>query len=141
MKALFMKNKFLITITFFLLISIPINNSYSQQLHKTFEVPGGGSGTTSTSVDSNDDYILYIVGGAVIAGVVIYALLKDKKEKQKQDTIAVILNDDFLEKNLTFNERISNMQSQIPVNISIGMQSDRIIREEKIYFVGLNYNF
>lgn len=136
-----MKNKLLITITFLILVFIPINNSYSQQLYKILDVPGGSSGTSSTSVDSNDDYILYIVGGAVIAGVVIYSLLKDKKEKQKQDTTAVILNDDFLEKNLTFNEKILNMQSQIPINISFGSESDGAIREEKRYYLGLNYNF
>jgi len=136
-----MKNKFLLTFTLFLLISIPINNTFSQQLYKSFEVPGGGSGTTNSSVDSNDDYILYIVGGAVIAGIVIYTLLKDKKEKPKEDTTAVILNDEFLAKNISFNDKVSNLRSQIPINISFGFQSDRVIKEEKRYFVGLSCKF
>jgi hypothetical protein len=141
MRALGMKNKFSIAVIFFLLVSISLSNTYSQQLSKVFEVPGGGSGSQSTSADSNDDYILYIVGGAVIAGVIIYALLKDKKEKPKEDTTAVILNNDFLRKNLTLSEKILNMQSQIPINISFGLQSNRVIREEKRYYLGLNYNF
>ena len=133
-----MKNKFLLMFILFLLISIPVNNTFSQQLYKAFEVPGGGSGTSNSSVDSNDDYILYIVGGAVIAGIVIYTLLKDKKEKPNEDTTAVILNDEFLAKNISFDGKVSNLQSQIPISISFGLQSDRVFKEEKIYFVGIN---
>lgn len=134
-----MNNKFLLAAAFLFLISLPVNNSFSQQLYKSFEIPGGGSGTPSSSVDSNDDYILYIVGGAVIAGIVIYTLLKDKKEKPTEDTTAVILNDEFLAKNISFYDKVSNLRSQIPINISFGFQSDRVIKEEKRYFVGLSY--
>ena len=133
-----MNHKFLLATAFLLLISLPVNTSFSQQLYKSFEVPGGGSGTPSSSVDSNDDYILYIVGGAVIAGIVIYTLLKDKKEKPTEDTTATLLNDEFLAKNISFNDKVSNLQSQIPINISFGLQSDRVFKEEKIYFVGIN---
>ena len=133
-----MNIKFLFAATFLLLVSFPVNNSFPQQLYKSFEVPGGGSGTSNSSVDSNDDYILYIVGGAVIAGIVIYTLLKDKKEKPNEDTTAVILNDEFLAKNISFNDNVSNLQSQIPISISFGLQSDRVFKEEKIYFVGIN---
>lgn len=137
-----MKNKFFITTIFFLLLSYSLNTTNAQQVHKIFDVPGGGSGSTNSSSSSdNDSKILYIVGGAVIVGVVVYALLQNKKENKKQDTTAVILNNDFLEKNLTVNDKLSNMKSQIPVNILFGFQSDRVLREEKRYFVGLNYNF
>ena len=133
-----MNHKFLLATAFLLLILLPVNTSFSQQLYKSFEVPGGGSGTPSSSVDSNDDYILYIVGGAVIAGIVIYTLLKDKKEKPTEDTTATLLNDEFLAKNISFNDKVSNLQSQIPINISFGLQSDRVFKEEKIYFVGIS---
>lgn len=136
-----MKNKSLLMFTFFLLISIPVNNSFSQQLYKSFDVPGGGSGTSNTSSESDDKTVLYVVGGAVLVGIVVYSLLRDKKEKPNEDTTAVILNDEFLAKNLSFNAKVTNLQSQIPFNISFGLQSDRIIREEKRYFVGLAYNF
>ena len=141
MKVLSMKNKLFITIIFFLLISIPTNNLYAQQLFKIFDVPGGSSTTTTSSSSDNSNTALYVLGGAVVAGVVIYVLLKDKKEKPKKDTIAVILDKNFLEKNLTSYEKVSNLQSQMPINISFGMQSDKVIREEKRYFLGLNYNF
>ena len=136
-----MNNKFLLTAAFLLLITLPVNNSFSQQLHKTFEVPGGGSGTQNTSVDSNDDYILYIVGGAVIAGIVIYTLLKDKKGNPTEDTTAVIPNSVLLVNNLSVYDKVKNLQSQIPILISFGLQSDRVIKEERRYFVGLAYNF
>ena len=136
-----MNNKFLLVATFFLLISFPLNNSFSQQLHKSFEVPGGGSGNTNTSVDSKDNTFLYVVGGAVLVGIIVYALLKDKKDKPKEDTTAAILNDDFLATNLSFNDKVSNLQSQIPINISYGLQCDRTIKEEKKFFVGLSYKF
>lgn len=136
-----MKNKFLITIIFFLVISIPINNLYSQQLNKLFEVPGGSSTTTTSSSTENSTTTLYVIGGAVVVGIVIYALLRDKKEKPIKDTTAVIFDEDFLQNNLSFNDKMSNMQSQIPIDVSFGFQSDRVIRDEKRYFVGLNYNF
>jgi hypothetical protein len=136
-----MNNKFFLSATFLLLISLPVSNSFSQQLYKSFEDIGGGSGSSNTSVDSNDDYILYIVGGAVIAGIVVYTLLKDKKEKPKEDTTAVILNEKFLAENFSFDDKVSKLQSQIPINISFGFQRDLIMKEDKRYFVGLNYKF
>jgi hypothetical protein len=115
--------------------------SYSQQLNKIFEEPGGGSTNTNTTVESNDNTMLYVVGGAVIVGIVAYALLRDKKENPTKDTTAAILNDEFLEQNLSYNQKVANMQSQIPINISIGVQRDKALKDEQRYFVGLNYNF
>lgn len=125
-----------------LFLSIFICNlSYGQQLNKINEDIGGGSGSTTTAVESNDDYTLYIVGGLIVTGIVVYALLRDNKEKPTKDTTAILLDEDFLEKNLSFNEKVSNVQSQIPINISFGMQRDKALKNERRYFVGLNYNF
>lgn len=115
--------------------------SSGQQLNKGFEDIGGGSGSTNTEVESNDDYTLYIVGGLIVTGIVVYALLRDKKEKPTSDTTSAILNNEFLEKNLSYNEKINNLQSQIPINISIGIHRDIALKNERRYFVGLNYNF
>ncbi len=132
-------NKILILELFILLIICDL--SYGQQLNKMFEVPGGGSGSTNTEIESNDDYTLYIVGGLLVAGIVVYALLRDSKEKPAKNTSVVILDEDFLEKNLSFNEKVSNVQSQIPINVSFGMQRDKVLKDDKRYFVGLTYNF
>jgi hypothetical protein len=115
--------------------------NYGQQVNRIFEEPGGGSNNTNTTVESNDNTFLYVAGAAVVVGIVVYALLKDKKEKSSKDTTTAILNDDFLEKHLSINEKVSNVQSQIPIYISFGMQNDFLRNEDKRYYVGLNYNF
>lgn len=136
-----MKTKYFFSLTFFFFLTIAFNNIYSQNLVRINEGIGGGGSTNTNVSESNDNTMLYIVGGAVVAGIVVYALLKDKKEKPKDDTTAVILNDDFLEKQLTLNDRIQKYKSQIPINFSFGMQNNFIVKEEKRYFVGLAYNF
>jgi len=139
-----MKKKHLITFPSLLVLGIFLifnDFSYSQQLNKVFEEPGGGSTNTNTTVESNDNTTLYVVGGIIVVGIVVYALLRDKKEKPTKDTTAVILNDKFLAQNLSYNEKVANMQSQIPINISIGVQRDKALKDERRYFVGLNYNF
>ncbi|MFZ1282417.1 MAG: hypothetical protein WAR59_16380 [Ignavibacteriaceae bacterium] len=136
-----MKIKSVFFIILLILISITSNASFSQNLFKINEDIGGGGSNNSNVAESNDNTMLYVVGGAVVVGIVIYALLKDKKEKPKDDTTAVTLNDEFLEKQLTLSDQILKYQSQIPINISIGMQKDIIRNDDKRYFVGLNYNF
>ncbi len=132
-------NKFLILGLFLTLIFS--NFSFSQQMNKLFEVPGGGSNNSATTVESNDNTMLYVVGGAVVVGIVVYALMRDKKENKTKDTIAVLLKEDFLAQNLSINEKVSNLQSQIPINVSFGVQRDKALKDERRYFVGLNYNF
>lgn len=141
-----MKNQFLKTLSINLILglifTLSFNESlYSQHLHKIFDVPGGGGGTTNTTVETKDNTLLYVVGGAVVVGIVVYALMKDKNEKSTKDTTAVILDEDFLQKNLSLNEKILNYQSDIPINISFGLQDNRMIRNEKRYFIGMSYNF
>ena len=139
-----MKKKHLITFPSLLVLGIFLifnDFSYSQQLNKVFEEPGGGSTNTNTTVESNDNTTLYVVGGIIVVGIVVYALLRDKKEKPTKDTTSVILNDEFLAQNLSYNEKVAIMQSQIPINISIGVQRDKALKDERRYFVGLNYNF
>lgn len=136
-----MKMKSLFTVIVFLFLSIAVNNTYSQTLFKINEDIGGGGNTNTNVSESNDNTMLYIVGGAVVAGIVVYALLKDKKEKPKDDTTAVGLDKDFIERQLTLTEQIQNSQSQIPINLSLGIQNDLFKKDEKRYFIGLAFNF
>ncbi|HCY77827.1 MAG TPA: hypothetical protein DHV28_18105 [Ignavibacteriales bacterium] len=130
---------FLILIILFSFIFVEINSA--QQVNRVYEDIGGGSGTTNTSVNSNDDTILYIVGGAVLVGVVVYALLQNKKttEKSKVDTIAVNNKNEILSNNFLFKQNTADLQ--LPINVSIGMKRDNLLKDEKRYFVGLSYNF
>lgn len=142
-----MKNQFLKTLSINLILGLTItfcfsDNLYSQQLNKIYDKIGGGSsGNTNTELESNDNTLFYIAGGAVVVGIVVYALMKDKKEKSTKDTIAVISNTDFLQKQLTSNDKILKYQSQIPINISFGIQGNKMIKDERRYFVGMSYNF
>lgn len=141
-----MKNQFLKTLSINLILGLTItfsfsDNLYSQQLNKLFDVPGGSSGTTSSSVESKDNTLLYVVGGAVVVGIVVYALMKDKKEKSTKDSTVAILNSEYLKQNLSLNEKISIAQSQIPIKVSFGMHRAKSISDERRYFIGLNYNF
>jgi hypothetical protein len=137
-----MKSKSILIFVIFIFLTVSSSVSYSQQLQKIFDVPGGGSGTTNTNVSENkDNTMLYVVGAAVVVGIVVYALLKDIKDNSKTDTTAAFFNDEFLVKQLTLNDQILKYKSQIPINISIGMENDIIRKEDKRYFVGMNYNF
>ncbi|MBK7629619.1 MAG: hypothetical protein IPJ23_02665 [Ignavibacteriales bacterium] len=126
-----------------LLFTLSANDlAFGQQFNKIkSDIPGGGTGTTNTQVESSDNTLLYVVGGAVVVGIVVYALMHDKKEKSTKDTTAAILNDEYLDQNLSLNEKILNAQSQIPINISFGMLREKSCSDEKRYFIGLNYNF
>lgn len=139
---LHIKKDLTIFLLFTLLLSFSfIESGYGQQLNKIFEDIGGGSGNTTTTVESDDNTTLYVVGGIIVAGIVVYALLRDKKEKPTKDTTATILNDQFLEQNLTYKEKVKNLQSQIPINFSFGMQQDKALKDERRYFFELAYNF
>ena len=121
----------LIQLFFMFALIVSFNISNAQQFNKISEDIGGGSNSSNSSVSSDDDYILYIVGALAVGGVVAYALLRDKKEQPKKDTTSNMLNADFLEKNLSFNEKISNLQSQIPINVSFGIQGSKAIKDER----------
>lgn len=136
-----MNLKNLAYILIFSIIFFTDNFTYSQSLFQINSDIGGGSNNTQNVSENNDDIMLYVIGGAIVAGIVIYAVLKDKKEKAKDDSTAVILNDDFLEKKLTFKEKLERYNSQIPINVSLGIQNDLLMKDEKRYFVGLSYNF
>jgi predicted PurR-regulated permease PerM len=123
----------------FLVLVTEINSA--QQLNRIYEDIGGGSNGTSTTVESNDDYTLYIVGGLLVTGIIVYALLRDNKEKSKKDTTSAFLNDELLENHLTLNDQLLKAKLQIPINISFGMQSNKALVNEKRYFLGMSYNF
>lgn len=127
-----------------LVITFGITNiSEAQQVNRISDKIGGSSGNTGNVNDSKDNTFLYVAGVAIIAGIVVYAILSDKKpvEKTKSDTTAILNNEELINKYLTFNDKFQSYQTQIPINLSIGIQNDLVRIEEKRYFVGLRYNF
>ncbi|MCJ7554640.1 MAG: hypothetical protein MUO34_12230 [Ignavibacteriaceae bacterium] len=124
-------------------ITIPVENIYAQNVNRIFDVPGGGDGTNTSSESSNDNSVLYVVGGLVIVGVIVYAVLKNKKEKEKseQDSIKVSSGLESLKDHFTNYQKQVDTSPSIPINLFLGAQRDLINKDEKRYFVGLSYNF
>lgn len=136
-----MKSKSILMMLLVVIICLT-NTSEAQQVNRIFEQIGGGSGQPANVNESNDNTVFYIAGAAIVAGIVIYAILSDKKSgKAKEDTTAVLNDEELINKHLSFNEMIQNYQTAIPISISTGIQNDIVRIEEKRYFLGLSYNF
>lgn len=136
-----MKSKYILMMLLVVIICLT-NTSEAQQVNRIFEQIGGGSGQPANVKESNDNTVFYIAGAAIVAGIVIYAILSDKKSgKAKEDTTAVLNDEELINKHLSFNEMIQNYQTAIPISISAGIQNDIVRIEEKRYFLGLSYNF
>jgi len=142
-----MKNRILNIFSFSLILgyifTLSLSDlSFAQQFNKINNVPGGGSGNANQTIESNDNTLLYVAGMAVVAGIVVYALLKEKKADTKRDTTATISsNNNYLKQNLTLTEKILEVQSEIPINISLGIQLEKPFIDGRRYFIGLNYSF
>jgi len=144
MKSKLKTNAQILILFFFLVFSFDFVNA--QQLNKIYEGIGGG-GTNNVSVEeNNDNTMLYVVGGAVIVGIVVYAVLQsnkksENKEKQDKDTTSSLLNKNLLSKNVSLKEKLLSAQSKLPVNIFFGYHQDKLVNDGKRYFVGLSYSF
>lgn len=100
---------------------------------------GGGSGTGTTQVEKADDSLLYIVGGAVIVGIIVYALMKDKKENKTDDdsTQAVNYHKETFSLTNDIAQKKLNDSPDIPLNFYLGMQRQNSFLNEKNYVVGI----
>lgn len=136
-----MKSKSILMMLLVVIICLT-NTSEAQQVNRIFEQIGGGSGQPANVKESNDNTVFYIAGAAIVAGIVIYAILSDKKSgRAKEDSTAVLNDEELINKHLSFNKMIQNYQTAIPISISAGIQNDIVRIEEKRYFLGLSYNF
>ena len=131
----------LLFIVIILLLAVTTESANAQQINKVFDEIGGGGSSSSGSDDSGSGNTMYIVGGVLVVGVLLYALLRDKKEPEVKDTTAVIANSDFLVQSVNDEQKMSADQTQIPFNIFIGSQSDKVFREDKRYYVGVSLSF
>ena len=76
------------TISFILILSITsLSSEVFAQSGLRINDQIGGSGNNSTqSDDSNDDAFLYVMGGLVIAGILVYALVIKKDKNAPEDS-------------------------------------------------------
>jgi hypothetical protein len=114
------------------------SGSFAQSNLRIFDVPGGGSGTTQTE-DSNDNSTIYIVGGLLIAGILVYALVLKKDKKVDTDTTASInSNLIYSEANvLDTAEELQRVKDKIPVDLFLGIRNNEAVMNDKTYLLGL----
>jgi len=106
---------------------------------RIFDLPGGGGGGTTQTEESNDNSTIYIVGGLVIAGILVYALVLKKDKKVDTDTTASInSNLIYSEANvLDTAEELQRVKDKIPVDLFLGIRNNEAVMNDKTYLLGL----
>jgi hypothetical protein len=137
----------LVLIIFGLQIIFYSPESYPQSLMKTADFPGGGSGSPGSSGDTGgSSSALFIIGGVIIAGLLVYEFVVNKDESKKDEKQDSTSNQTFLLDNPhayasgTFFKDLRGVE-QIPVNLSLGIQKVEPGLTEMKFIVGISYNF
>ena len=111
---------------------------YGQSNLRIFEEIGGGNNTSQSS-GSNDNSFIYIVGGLVIAGILVYALVLHKDKKAKPDTTAS-LDSRLLYSNqnevLTTKNEMLKAKEKIPFDFYLGVKNNNAVLNDKTYLLG-----
>jgi len=129
-------------ITLLLLISIIFFSSeiYAQNNLRIYEdIGGGGSGSSQTS-DSNDNTFIYVAGGLLVAGILVYALVFKKDKKAETDTTASLnyrMMYSQVNNGMAVNDDLVNAKEKIPFDFILGMKSNNAILNDKTYLVGV----
>lgn len=113
----------------------------AQSVFSTNDDIGGGGGTGTTQVEKADDSMLFIVGGALIVGIIVYALMKDKKENKTEDDstkVGIKQSDSFNSLNYPAQKSLNN-SVDLPVDFYLGMQRQNYLLNEKKYVVGVRF--
>jgi hypothetical protein len=120
--------------------------SYAQGLMKINDNIGGSNVPAQTQDSGGDNTTLWIVGGTVIAGVLIYELFihkKESKKEEKQDsttTESLLLRSHINFASDTPSERFREIQD-IPVNLYIGFQKVDPVLSERKFIMGISCTF
>ncbi len=136
---------FILTIVLVSSIALPQSLLLAQNNLRIYEDIGGGSGTTSTSSDSDNTFV-YIAGGLLIAGVIAYALFFRKGNNQKEDSDSTqALNqlnptgNEFYSSNLE--KKITAAKESFPVDILLGIRREDAFISDKTYIMGVSVRF
>jgi hypothetical protein len=131
---------FLLTIAISISIIIPTSGGIAQSLRVDDKIGGGGTSGSSSSSSSGNSFI-YIAGGAVIAGVIVYALLRDKSDKKGKsgsDSSKVSLNN-LLQDDSTVEIQMKKLKDSLPINFYFGMSDQQAFISEKKYSLGVSF--
>lgn len=130
------------TISFTLILCLVIFSSevWSQNGLRVFdEIGGGGGSTTTQSDDGNDDTALYVVGGLVVAGILVYALVINKDKKAPEDSAETKESNLRLYEvnSLAYEQEIQKLKDKIPVDLIMGVRNNQAVLNDKTYLFGL----
>lgn len=130
------------TISFTLILCLVIFSSevWSQNGLRVFdEIGGGGGSTTTQSDDGNDDTALYVVGGLVVAGILVYALVINKDKKAPEDSAKTKESNLRLYEvnSLAYDQEIQKVKDKIPVDLIMGVRNNQAVLNDKTYLFGL----
>lgn len=130
------------TISFTLILCLVIFSSevWSQNGLRVFdEIGGGGGSTTTQSDDGNDDTALYVVGGLVVAGILVYALVINKDKKAPEDSAKTKESNLRLYEvnSLAYEQEIQKVKDKIPVDLIMGVRNNQAVLNDKTYLFGL----
>jgi len=129
------------TMTFVLMVSILTlqSESFAQSNLRIFEEPGGGGSGTTQTEESTDNSTIYIVGGLLIAGILVYALVLKKDKKVDTDTTASLISNLIYSEANGFNsvEELQKVKDKIPVDLFLGIRNNEAVMNDKTYLLGL----
>jgi hypothetical protein len=104
-------------------------SAYPQSINRIDENIGG-SGTNTTSGDSqNDNTLLYIVAGVIVVGLIVWKVFLDKKEPKtkndvKTDSTKASLDTIFYNNLSERESELHRIQNQIPFEIFLGLKNN-----------------
>lgn len=138
---LLLKNPFHI-FTFLLILSLASSHaqSFAQNNLRILDVPGGGSSSSTETSSNNDNTFIYVAGGLLIAGILVYALVLKKDNKAESDTTASINSRLIYSESSYFNttkDELLKSKERIPFDVFLGIKNNEALLNDKIYSVGL----
>lgn len=127
--------------TFFLIISLASlpTQSFAQNNLRIYDEIGGG-GSTGPPTNDNDNTFIYVAGGLLIAGILIYALVLRKDNKAESDTTAALNSSLIYSKSSYFNtskDDLLKAKERIPFEVLLGVKNNEALLYDKIYSLGL----
>lgn len=128
-------------VTLILILSVlflPIE-SFAQSNLRIFEDPGGGGSGTTQTEESNDNTAMYVLGGLVIGGILLYALVLKPDKKAETDTTASLNSNLIYSEANHFDsaEELQKVKDKIPVDIFLGIRNNEAVMNDKTYLLGL----
>ena len=135
----------LITIIFGLQSVISNNSTFGQSIYHIEDVPGS-SGNSTTPPNSSSGGInvtfIYVAGGLVVAGLLVYKLFIEKNENNKEkksDSSSSMLKipDGFLAGQQSFVDK-KKLNIDLPVNFYMGIKDNFADLRKKSFILGVS---